>query len=135
MAYGLYLHAQQLATRSAQIERFKGLQYTTSARYGGTYAALEATRAKRTETRNTFSASKGAATARNAGQNIAKAEGDMVTIGGYQSLDAKGKPIRHSEAKWFYIELDRVSAPWALARGNHTAPLHRWNCWDRCSGQ
>ena len=47
----------------------------------------------------------------------AKAEGDLVTVGGYQSFGADGKEIPKKDAKWFYLKLDRASAPWAFARG------------------
>ena len=38
-------------------------------------------------------------------------------MGGYQTFHADGSPIPHDEAKWFYLNLDRSSAPWAFARG------------------
>jgi hypothetical protein len=47
----------------------------------------------------------------------AKAEGDLVTIGGYQSHDSAGRPIPHSEAKWFYLVLTKSTAPWAFCKG------------------
>ena len=47
----------------------------------------------------------------------AKAEGDLVTVGGYQSFTAAGSAIPHKDAKWFYMKLDRTSAPWTSARG------------------
>ena len=47
----------------------------------------------------------------------AKAEGGLVTIGGYQTADAIGLPIEHAEARWFFIKLDRTTSPWAFARG------------------
>ena len=47
----------------------------------------------------------------------AKAEGDLVTVGGYQTFNGRGEEIPKREAKWFYLKLDRLSAPWAVARG------------------
>jgi len=49
----------------------------------------------------------------------AKAEGELVTVGGYryQTFHADGTAIPHEEAKWFFLKLDRGSAPWAFARG------------------
>ena len=47
----------------------------------------------------------------------AKAEGELVTVGGYQTFLADGTAIPHEEAKWFFMKLDRCSAPWAFARG------------------
>ena len=47
----------------------------------------------------------------------AKAEGDLVTVGGYQSFDVNGKEIPKKDATWFYSKLDRLSAPRAFARG------------------
>ncbi len=49
-------------------------------------------------------------------QTDAKAEGDLVTVGGYQTFTATAAAIPHKSAKWFYMELDRCSAPWAFAR-------------------
>ena len=46
-----------------------------------------------------------------------KAEGELVTVGGYQTFHADGTQIPHEEAKWFFMKLDRCSAPWAFARG------------------
>ena len=54
----------------------------------------------------------------------AKAEGDLVTVGGYQSFAADGSAIPHKEAKWFYLVLDRASAPWAFPEANIFGPLH-----------
>ncbi len=50
----------------------------------------------------------------------AKAYGNLVTIGGYQSHDATGRRIRHMEAKWFYVKLDRAPAPWHSPRANRS---------------
>jgi hypothetical protein len=47
----------------------------------------------------------------------AKAEGDLVTVGGYQTHDEDGLPILHTDAKWFLLVLTRASAPWAFAKG------------------
>ena len=47
----------------------------------------------------------------------AKVEGDLVTVGGYQTFNGRGEEIPKMEAKWFYLKLDRLSAPWAFARG------------------
>jgi hypothetical protein len=47
----------------------------------------------------------------------AKAEGDLVTVGGYQTHDEEGKEIHHKEAKWFFLSLTRASAPWAFSKG------------------
>ena len=46
----------------------------------------------------------------------AKAEGDLVTIGGYETQRADGTKIEHAEARWFYMKLDRDSAPCAFAK-------------------
>ena len=46
----------------------------------------------------------------------AKAEGDLVTVGGYQSFTVAGSAIPHKDAKWFYMKLDRTSAVWFFAR-------------------
>ena len=43
----------------------------------------------------------------------AKAEGNAVAIGGWRT--AGGVPA--SQAPWFAVELTRVNAPWAFARG------------------
>ena len=43
----------------------------------------------------------------------AKAEGEKVVIGGWESLGSSDT----SEARWFSIELDRRSAPWAFVKG------------------
>ena len=47
----------------------------------------------------------------------AKAEGDLVTVGGYQTNDGWGRSIAHSDAKWFYVHLTRKNAPWAFCKG------------------
>jgi hypothetical protein len=47
----------------------------------------------------------------------AKAEGDTVTVGGYQTGNAEGGEIPQEEAKWFLLVLTRSSAPWAFAKG------------------
>ena len=47
----------------------------------------------------------------------AKAEGDKVTIGGYQSFAAAGHEIPHGRAKWFFLRLTRTTAPWAFRKG------------------
>ena len=47
----------------------------------------------------------------------AKAEGDEVTIGGYETHDRGGKELEHKEARWFFLKLDRSSAPWAFSKG------------------
>ena len=47
----------------------------------------------------------------------AKAEGELVTVGGYQTFTSDGSSIPHDKAKWFYMKLDRSSAPWAFAHG------------------
>ena len=43
----------------------------------------------------------------------AKAEGEKVVIGGWESLGRSDT----SEARWFSMELSRKSAPWAFAKG------------------
>ena len=43
----------------------------------------------------------------------AKAEGEKVVIGGWESLGSSDT----SKARWFSMELDRRSAPWAFAKG------------------
>ena len=47
----------------------------------------------------------------------AKAEGDEVVIGGYQTKDSSGRNIDHLDAKWFILKLTRQTAPWAFAKG------------------
>ena len=47
----------------------------------------------------------------------AKAEGDLVVIGGYQTRDGLGRAIPHEAAKWFMLTLNRESAAWAFAKG------------------
>ena len=47
----------------------------------------------------------------------ASAEGETVTVGGYQSHTDSGLPIAYSEAKWYLLTLDRKCAPWAYERG------------------
>ena len=47
----------------------------------------------------------------------AKAEGETVTVGGYQSHNGLGVPIAPERAKWFLLTLDRKNAPWANERG------------------
>jgi hypothetical protein len=47
----------------------------------------------------------------------AKAEGDTVTVGGYQTGDADGNEIMHKDADWFLLKLTRSNAPWAFAKG------------------
>jgi hypothetical protein len=47
----------------------------------------------------------------------AKAEGDHVTVGGYQTGDPYGKTIDHKDAKWFLLTLNKKNAPWAFAKG------------------
>jgi len=43
----------------------------------------------------------------------AKAEGQQVVVGGWECISG----IPASRARWFALELDRRSAPWAYARG------------------
>ena len=43
----------------------------------------------------------------------AKAEGDVVSIGGWRTKDTAST----KEADWFSVQLTRSSAPWAFARG------------------
>lgn len=47
----------------------------------------------------------------------AKAEGDTVTVGGYQTFDGLGHEIPHHEARWFFLKLNRKNAPWAFVKG------------------
>ena len=47
----------------------------------------------------------------------AKAEGDLVTVGGYETFDSRGYPIAKKKAKWFLIKLTRSNAPWAFCKG------------------
>ena len=47
----------------------------------------------------------------------AKAEGEAIVIGGYETHSADGRPIEHRRARWFKMELTRSSAPWAYSRG------------------
>jgi hypothetical protein len=47
----------------------------------------------------------------------AKAEGDHVTVGGYQTGDPYGRAIEHKNAKWFLLTLNKRNAPWAFAKG------------------
>ena len=56
----------------------------------------------------------------------AKAEGDLVTIGGYETFDQEGKAISKKEAMWFFLQLDSASVPWAFIKGEPfrtTSPL------------
>ena len=53
----------------------------------------------------------------------AKAEGEHVTVGGYQTFSASGKEITHAEARRLFLELDRASAPWAFAKGEPSRPI------------
>ena len=46
----------------------------------------------------------------------AKAEGELVTVGGYQTFRDDGTAIPHEDATWFYLKLDRSSAPWAFVQ-------------------
>ena len=43
----------------------------------------------------------------------AKAEGQKVAVGGWECIGG----IPASRARWFAVELDRKTAPWAYARG------------------
>ena len=36
----------------------------------------------------------------------AKVEGDLVTIGGYETQDKSGRELQHKEARWFFLKLD-----------------------------
>ena len=47
----------------------------------------------------------------------AKAEGDTVVLGGYQTRDGQGREIQHAHAKWFQYELNRSNAGWAFEKG------------------
>jgi hypothetical protein len=47
----------------------------------------------------------------------AKAEGDLVTVGGYQTRNGKDEEIHPAQSKWFLLKLTRANAPWAFARG------------------
>ena len=47
----------------------------------------------------------------------AKAEGELVTVGGYETFDGKGWCIDHKKARWFLLKLDRTNAPWAFSKG------------------
>ena len=47
----------------------------------------------------------------------AKAKGDTVVLGGYQTRDGLGREIRQEHAKWFKVDLDRKNAAWAFAKG------------------
>ena len=47
----------------------------------------------------------------------AKAEGGLVTVGGYQTNDGWGRSIAHADAKRFHIRLPRKTAPWAFSKG------------------
>ena len=46
----------------------------------------------------------------------AKAEGDVVGIGGWECRNRHG-PVPAVEARWFAIHLDRTIAPWVFRRG------------------
>ena len=47
----------------------------------------------------------------------AKAEGDIVVIGGYQTRNGFGQEIPHEAARWFKLHLDRANAGWAYSKG------------------
>ena len=47
----------------------------------------------------------------------AKAEGDLIRIGGWQVMSAEGNHLSTMQAPWFSISLDRFNAPWAYRRG------------------
>ena len=47
----------------------------------------------------------------------AKAEGDLITLGGFETHNAEGRELPHSCARWFFLKLDRTSAPWAFTKG------------------
>ena len=47
----------------------------------------------------------------------AKAEGDLVTVGGYETFDSRGYPIEKMKARWFLLKLSRANAPWAFCKG------------------
>ena len=47
----------------------------------------------------------------------AKAEGELVVIGGYETFTEDGYPVPHDEARWFMLTLDRRSALWAFQKG------------------
>lgn len=63
----------------------------------------------------------------------AKAEGDIVTIGGYQAHDVCGKEIPHGDAKCLFLKLVRKSAAWPSTKENHSERLLRWSCWALAS--
>eukprot|EP00971_Amphidinium_carterae_P302378 6008570-Amphidinium_carterae.1 len=44
----------------------------------------------------------------------AKAEGDKIVLGGWETFRSRGGTRR---ARWFSMELNRKSAPWAHERG------------------
>ena len=44
----------------------------------------------------------------------AKAEGQLVRIGGWECVGAR----RPADARWFAVELTRKSAPWAFSKGD-----------------
>ena len=47
----------------------------------------------------------------------AKAEGELVTIGGYETHTEEGAPIEAQEARWFFVKLSKHTAPWAFEKG------------------
>jgi len=47
----------------------------------------------------------------------AKAEGETVVVGGYETHKADGTPVPAKEARWFKINLDRHNAAWAYSKG------------------
>ena len=47
----------------------------------------------------------------------AKAEGKGIVIGGWEVHRADGTRAETHEARWFKVELNRISAPWAYRRG------------------
>jgi hypothetical protein len=47
----------------------------------------------------------------------AKAEGDVVVVGGYQTRNGYGQEIPHEAARWFKLHLNRENAGWACAKG------------------
>ena len=46
----------------------------------------------------------------------AKAEGELVTIGGYETHTEEGEPIEAQEARWFFVKLSKHEAPWAFEK-------------------
>ena len=48
----------------------------------------------------------------------AKADGEVATVGRYETFDAKAKPIDKTMVRWFVLQLNREDASGAFAKGD-----------------